>query len=137
MPVHLLDVNVLIALAWSNHVHHAGATTWFATHHTDGWATCPITQLGFVRVSSNPQLHGSTLTPDQALTALQTLTSGVEHVFWPDDIGLENALAGRQLQGHRQLTDAYLIALAKQHGGRVATLDKAAQVLDPDVTLLT
>ncbi|HLL89632.1 MAG TPA: TA system VapC family ribonuclease toxin [Tepidisphaeraceae bacterium] len=67
MPVHLLDANVLIALGWPTHAHHAVAHRWFASAAAaDGWATCPLTQLGFVRVSTNPRAVGAALAPSQA-----------------------------------------------------------------------
>jgi len=51
--VALLDVNALVALAWNSRIHHAAVRRWFVAHHAAGWATCPVTESGFVRVSSN------------------------------------------------------------------------------------
>ena len=67
---YLLDVNVLIALAWPNHVHHAGATRWFAEVHEAGWATTPTTESGFVRISSNARVFPEGVTPGQAAEVL-------------------------------------------------------------------
>lgn len=70
MSVGLLDINVLIALAWPAHVHHAPAHDWFLRHHHHGWATCPLTQLRFVRISSNPRIILEAVSPRQALKVL-------------------------------------------------------------------
>jgi len=137
MPRYLLDVNVLVALAWSNHVHHATIQRWFASRATDGWATCPITQAGFVRVSSNPKVLQSTLTPGEAVHALSRLIAHPNHLFWPDSLAVTNALSAMSLSGYRQVTDAYLVALAKHHGGKLATLDRAVAVFGVDVEVLT
>jgi len=122
---YLLDINVLIALAWPSHVHHGGTQRWFAAHRAAGFRTCPLTQTGFVRISSNPRFLSDAVGPLQALELLDRITNMREHSFWPDDLTLRDAIgADRILVGHRQITDAYLIALAEQHGGVVATLDR-------------
>ena len=121
----LLDVNVLIALAWPNHVHHAAARSWFEQHRKDGWATCPVTEAGFVRVSCNPAAVRHTVTPLDAIGLLMRLTRLASHEFWPLDRSiaeLPETIAGR-LQGYRQVTDALLLAAAIRRGGRLATLD--------------
>ncbi len=121
----LLDVNVLIALAWPNHVHHAAARDWFETHRQDGWATCALTEAGFVRVSCNPSAVRHTVTPLDAITVLERLTTLGSHTFWPLDqpiIHLPEQVRSR-LQGYRQITDAVLLAAAMQRGGQLATLD--------------
>jgi uncharacterized protein len=120
----LLDVNVLVALFDPDHVHHETAHDWFADEHTSGWATCPVTENGFVRVVVNPN-YGLTMRPDEAVTRLRTFCGSKHHVFWPDAVSLKDkrlfnlAIA----RGHRQVTDVYLLGLAKQMGGRLATLD--------------
>ena len=131
--VHLLDVNLLVALGWGNHAHNAAARAWFTAHAPQGWATCPITQLGFVRISSNPRLPGGGATLVQALDALRLLTSHPNHVFWPDDVAFTDAayVPHASIRGHQQVTDAHLIGLAVQHGGRLATLDRALSTLLP------
>ena len=77
----LLDVNVLIALAWPNHVHHAAARAWFEDRREEGWATCPLTEAGFVRVSCNPSVVRHTVTPLDAIAVLEKLTRLGTHVF--------------------------------------------------------
>ena len=121
----LLDVNVLIALAWPNHVHHAAARAWFEEHRWNGWATCPLTEAGFVRVSCNPSAVRHTVTPLDAIGVLEQLTQLEAHVFWPLDqsiLQLPEAI-GVRLQGYRQITDAVLLATAMQRNGQLATLD--------------
>ena len=121
----LLDVNVMIALAWPNHVHHEATRRWFTEHRGDGWATCPMTEAGFVRVSCNPSVVQHTVTPNEAIAVLQGLRRLESHSFWPLDrsvVDLPKAVVAR-LQGYRQITDAVLLAVAMQRGGRLATLD--------------
>ena len=121
----LLDVNVLIALAWPNHVHHAAARAWFSERQEDGWATCPLTEAGFVRVSCNPAVVRHQVTVLDAITVLNGLTQMGNHVFWPLDqsiLHLPKSI-GARLQGYRQVTDAVLLAAAMQRDGELATLD--------------
>jgi uncharacterized protein len=124
--VHLLDVNVLMALAWPNHVHHAVAHRWFSRHARHGWATCPLTQLALVRLSSNPKIVDQAVSPMEALNLLGSMVELPGHEFWPDDLHLQRSIQEHALVlgGHRQCTDAYLLALALHHNGRLATLDK-------------
>jgi len=123
---YLLDVNVLIALTWPTHVHHVAARRWFDRDSRGGWATCPITQLGFVRVSSNPAAIRDAVRPAEAVAMLERLTALPGHRFWPDEVAvtLAGPFASLSLVGHRQVTDAYLLALARHHGGKLATLDR-------------
>lgn len=125
MSVYLLDVNVLIALAWPSHVHHGPAHRWFAQARQAGWATCPTTQCGFVRISSNPSIIAEAVSPRHAVELLRRMASLSGHRFWPDDLPLADAPAfrGGHVQGHRQITDAYLLGLAARNDGRLATLD--------------
>ena len=127
----LLDVNVLIALAWPNHVHHAAAREWFEAQRQDGWATCPLTEAGFVRVSCNPAVVRHTVTPLDAIAVLQRLSGLGSHTFWPLDqsiIHLPESI-GIRLQGYRQVTDAVLLAAAIQRNGQLATLDTGMERL--------
>jgi toxin-antitoxin system PIN domain toxin len=125
MKPYLLDVNVLIALAWPNHVHHSEARAWFNQKAVDRFRTCPLTQTGFVRISSNPAFASEAVTPAGALNLLRRVCALPGHEFWPDDISLPEAhSAMARLFGHRQVTDAYLVALAVSHDGILATLDR-------------
>jgi len=129
----LLYVNVLVALAWPSHVHHDVAHAWFSRHRGGGWATCPLTQCGFARISSNPKIIPEAVTPREALSVLARMTGQPDHVFWPDSVSVVPALAPFALVvGHRQVTDAYLLALAIDRGGRLATFDRGIpQLLAP------
>jgi toxin-antitoxin system PIN domain toxin len=129
----LLDVNVLVALFIPDHVHHEIAHDWFADNQSKGWATCPITESGFVRVLSNPSFGpGSPKEsvpprPSDLVARLRKFTAGREHVFWPDAVSLTDTTLfdPAYIRGHRQITDVYLLGLAKKMGGLLATLDGA------------
>ncbi len=128
--VHLLDVNVLVALFDVDHVHHDIAHDWFADHRAGGWATCPITENGVLRVLAHPG-YGS---PDRRFEALverlrQFRDSG-HHYFWHDALSIADLEAVRPsyMRGHRQVTDVYLLALALRMSGRLATFDRSIPV---------
>jgi toxin-antitoxin system PIN domain toxin len=132
----LLDINVLVALAWPNHIHHEPALRWFEKHHANGWATCPLTQSGFVRVSSNKRIVPEAKTPAEAMVALGRITDLDHHVFWTDDIDLPRSefIDTERIQGYRQVTDAHLVALTIRHRGQLATFDNGiADVVPPAV----
>jgi toxin-antitoxin system PIN domain toxin len=123
---HLLDVNVLVAMAWPRHTSHAAVQKWLGRHADDGWASCPLTQAGFARIVSNPAFSRDALTPKQAVAVLQANLEHPAHHFWPDSLALHEALAGvGELAGHNQITDAYLLALAISRKGTLVTLDKS------------
>jgi toxin-antitoxin system PIN domain toxin len=130
----LLDVNLLVALAWPSHVHHSLAHRWFRRVHQDGWATCPLTQSGFVRVSSNRRILPEPASVRDAILLLRELVDLPGHVFWSDDTSIARSpgVPLDHLVGHRQITDAHLLCLATARGGRLATLDRKLQELVPD-----
>ena len=135
----LLDVNVLVALAWPNHVHHRLARSWFEGNHARGWATCSFTETGFVRISSNPKVVDESRTPAEAVLLLQRLVKLAGHRFWTDDVSIAQAdpVAVERVRGYRHVMDAHLLALARRHGGRLATFDRKLEGLllpgvDPD-----
>lgn len=130
----LLDVNTLVALAWPNHVHHVQAVEWFVTHHTEGWATCPVTESGFVRVSSNPRATPEAKSPVAALLLLRRMIAQEGHQFWSDAISIAQSelIDPSRLLGHRQVTDAHLLALAIHHGGRLVSFDRRLRDLVPN-----
>lgn len=120
----LLDVNVLIALLDSDHASHESAISWFAKHAREGWASCPITQNGCIRIMSNPGYPNPL--PVQALVDhLADACHEEIHEFWPDGVSLldSDAVDSTRIHGPRQLTDIYLLALAVQHRGRLVTFD--------------
>lgn len=123
-PVHLLDVNVLIALCDGRHEHHELAARWFVAHAAQGWASCPLTQNGAIRIMSAPAYPGARPVA-QVLAQVQAMCAHAHHRFWPDAVSLVQAgtLNPAHLLGHRQLTDAYLLALAVHHRGCLVTLD--------------
>jgi toxin-antitoxin system PIN domain toxin len=129
--VHLLDVNVLIALAWPTHVHHQAAHAWFTGPGSGPFATCPITQCGFVRVSSTPKIIAGAVTPAEALASLDRIVANPRHVFWPADLALGGAtvMPRERITGHRQVTDAYLLGLCLARGERLATFDQGVRSL--------
>ena len=120
----LLDVNVLIALLDSDHTSHGVAMSWFAKHAREGWASCPITQNGCVRIMSSPSYPNAL--PVQSV--MQRLTDACEedvHEFWSDDVSLldPDTFDSTRIHGPRQLTDIYLLGLAVEHAGRFVTFD--------------
>jgi uncharacterized protein len=121
----LLDVNVLIALLDSDHVHHRAAHAWLAANIEAGWASCPITQNGCIRIMSQPAYPGSL--PARAVAArLGAATATPWHTFWPDSISLVDGAAvdWDGVLGSRQVTDIYLLALAVREDGRLVTFDR-------------
>ena len=132
--VALLDVNVLVALFDADHIHHDLAHDWFREQRGQGWATCPITQAGFIRIVSNPAFSRDAVQPREAIQVLSANTVAKDHAFWPDEIPVAEAVAftGVRLMGHQQVTDAYLLGLAIRRGGVLATLDQGiAALMEP------
>jgi toxin-antitoxin system PIN domain toxin len=121
----LVDGNVLIALVVTDHVHHDVAIDWFERDEPQ-LATCPITEgtlLRFLLREGRPAV--------EAIAALDTIRSQDWHVFWPDALAYDSThLAG--VIGHRQVTDAYLVALARHNAAKVASFDKGLAALHPD-----
>lgn len=132
MSLWLLDVNVLVARFWKPHVFHQKARAWLAIHEREGWATCPITQAGFVRTISNPAFADDAPRPAEAIHWLaESLRENPNHHFWPDDLPVSVACSQTesQLTGFNQLTDAYLLGLAIHRRARFITLDRRMNVL--------
>jgi toxin-antitoxin system PIN domain toxin len=124
----LLDVNVLVALFDAGHVHHEAAHDWFSDHRKDGWATCATTENGFLRVLTNPK-SGITERAPGILESLKAFCASGHHVFWPDALSLREELFDLSVaQGHRQVTDIYLLGLAAKMGGVLATFDRSIPV---------
>lgn len=122
----LLDVNVVIALLDADHVHHAHAQQWLARNITAGWASCPITQNGAVRIMSQAG-YPNAVSPLHAATLLRTAAATRHHEFWPDDVSLLDSarVAMDRIHGPRQITDAFLLLLAASRDGRFVTFDSA------------
>jgi toxin-antitoxin system PIN domain toxin len=127
----LLDLNILTALLWPAHEHHDVAHRWFGVRGRARWATCSLTQLGFVRLVSNPAFSRDALSPADALALLAENLTHPGHDFWTDAIQIPVAVKEMEagLQGYRQLTDAYLLALAYRRKGVLATFDRGIRTL--------
>jgi uncharacterized protein len=125
----LLDVNVLIALLDADHSLHARATQWFGSHARSGWASCPITQNGCVRIMSHPG-YPNALPVRAVIERLAEASASTFHAFWPDDISLLDAQVAdsARIHGPRQLTDLYLLALSVRHRGHFVTFDSSVSI---------
>lgn len=121
----LLDVNVLIALHDQDHVHHERATQWLVTNMAHGWASCPLTQNGCLRIMSQPSYPG-TQPMAVLLDMLHASTHQPHHAFWPDGVSMLDAALFHRPHIHvsRQITDLYLLALAVRNDGRLVTFDQ-------------
>jgi uncharacterized protein len=121
----LLDVNALLALAWPNHQFHGKVLTRLDQRPAPRWATCALTQLGFVRLSANPKIVETRKTPAQAVSLLAELTADQQHVYL-DTLPALPIVASmfRRLLGHQQVTDAYLLGVAEARGATLLTLDR-------------
>ena len=134
MPlIPLLDVNVLVALAWPNHIHHDRAHQWFTDARGQGWATCPLTQSGFVRVSSNRKAIPDAVAPQESIALLQRIILLPHHQFWHDQFSIADAetVDRGKLFGYRQVTDAHLLGIALANGGCLATFDRGIETIVP------
>lgn len=127
----LLDVSVLFALLWPKHQHYSAAHRWFEARAQAHWATCPLTQLGFVRLASNPRLSLEAVSPLEAARLLNRSLNDTRHLFWADDLPVAALVETyeRRLQGYGQVTDAYLLSLAQHHRGTFATFDRGVTSL--------
>jgi uncharacterized protein len=125
MTAYLLDVNLLLALCDPRHVHHECAHRWFHATKGQAWATCPITENGFIRVASQPRYPNSPGGPSAVRALLKEFCDSPRHVFWPDAITLldRELFNGHFLLSSGQITDVYLLALAVSNSGKLATLD--------------
>jgi len=127
--VSLLDVNALIALVDSDHVGFEAMGKWFGSHAAKGWATCPLTENGMVRILSQPAYPSGRRSPSEVITLLGVLKAlpSRAHHFWADDVSLSDASLFQPdfIVGSRQVTDVYLLGLAAKHGGKVVSFDRS------------
>ena len=138
----LLDVNVLVALFDPDHVHHELAHVWFADHRAHGWASCPMTQNGLMRVLSNPRYGSPASSVRGVRDAVRRFLSNKDHQFWSDDVSIsdDTLFDVTGMVGHRQITDVYLLGLAKARRGHLVTFDRTIPlraVIGADETALT
>ncbi len=121
----LLDVNVLLALLDADHVDHRLARAWLNRDIGHGWASCAITQNGFVRVVTQER-YPSPVSTKEATQRLRRATSTEHHQFLPCDASiLDEVILADRIHGSRQVTDVYLLALAIAHGCRFVTFDRS------------
>jgi toxin-antitoxin system PIN domain toxin len=124
MTTYLLDVNVLLALVDPVHIHHEAAHRWFAEKGSLAWATCPLTENGFLRVASHPRYPNRPGDVPVVMAYLQAFCDVDGHHFWVDEISLRDVLDSDHIITHAQVTDVYLLALAIHKGGMLASLDQ-------------
>jgi toxin-antitoxin system PIN domain toxin len=122
----LLDSNVHLALLDADHVDHQRAQEWISGEIQHGWASCALTQNGFVRIISQPR-YPSPVSPSEAVERLRRATGTEHHQFWPCSISLleDHRVNSSHVHGPRQVTDVYLLALAVEHKGRFVTFDRS------------
>ncbi|HMQ54575.1 MAG TPA: VapC toxin family PIN domain ribonuclease [Anaerolineae bacterium] len=128
MTTYLLDINLLLALSDPMHVHHDLAHHWFAQTGHHSWATCPLTENGFVRITSHPKYPNR---PGDVATMLEILRQLCEvegHEFWAEDISIRNLLEPGAIISPSHITDIYLLGLSLHKGGKLATLDQRIPV---------
>ena len=130
----LLDVNVLLALAWPNHQFHEVARRWFRDLAGRRWFTCSITEVGFVRLSCNPAFSADFKTPREATALLSAMLKHPDHGFIEDSLSIADegfSVVVENLQGFRQITDAHLVALAQAQGLTFLTFDRKIKAFCP------
>ena len=133
----LLDVNVLIALAWENHLFHPAARKWLEKHERLGWATCAITQIAFIRLSSQTSIFGNQAkTPEQARLLLIECTSRRNHVFFSELPSAGDCHELSRIMGPNKVTDAYLVSVARFHHSRFVTFDQRLASLTSNKNLI-
>lgn len=128
MTTYLLDVNLLLALTDPMHVHHDAAHRWFADRGHQSWASCPLTENGFVRIASHPNYPNRPGDVLAALDILRRLCEAPGHQFWAEDVSIIDILASGAIITHAQVTDVYLAGLAARNRGKLATLDQRIPV---------
>jgi toxin-antitoxin system PIN domain toxin len=121
----LLDINLLISLCDPNHIDHQRVATWFEETGGKAWASCPITENGFLRILSNPNYPGLSGSVSVATRLLQELQRQKGHEFWADDYSIVNGTVDlSRSASHKQITDLYLLGLAVGRKGGFSSLDR-------------
>jgi hypothetical protein len=131
MISYLLDTNILIPLLWPRHTERAKVLAWFKANAAGSFATCSLTQAGFVRITSSLEVMHQRYSLSESRELLLALTRLPGHSFWPTTVTYFEASDPfqRRMHGPKQVTDAYLLGIVKHHGGKLATLDKAVKSL--------
>jgi uncharacterized protein len=130
----LLDVNVMLAWLWPAHEVHKAASLWMHNHRQEPWATCPITEMGFLRILTNQSFSPNAPKWDEAVKLLRKHTEGSpKHTFWQDSVSLAemDLTMGSRIKGSNQITDAYLLNLAIHYQGKLVTFDHRTRSLAP------
>ena len=122
--MHLLDANLLIALGDPQHVHHERAQRWFHAEPGRAWATCPLTENAFLRILGSPAYPGRIGDPHLLRDLLRRMCAFPGHQFWPDTLSFCDLKKFPQLPPSKYLTDLYLLKLAVEHRGQLASLDE-------------
>lgn len=128
MTTYLLDVNLLLALSDPMHIHHESAHRWFAKKGRQAWATCPLTEKGFIRIASHPNYPNRPGDVTAVAAILRQLCETPGHRFWTEDISILQVLEPDAIITHVQVTDVYLLGLAVHKRGKLATLDQRIPV---------
>lgn len=123
MTIYLLDVNVMLALVDQNHLNHDAAHHWFGKVGKKAWATCPLTENGFVRIGANPKYPNSPGNVQTMLTVLKQMCDTQGHHFWEDTLSIRSLIRKGAVVSHKQLTDLYLLGLCQHYEGKLATFD--------------
>ena len=127
----LLDVNVLLAIAWPNHQFHRAATGRLEGTK-ERWATCALTQLGFIRLSSNPEAIPTAKSPAEAAAMLAAMIRDPMHVYLeslPSPVEKGFLRIFGPILDSKQVTDAYLVMLSQRHRARFVTFDARLKAL--------
>jgi hypothetical protein len=128
MTTYLLDVNLLLALTDPMHIHHESAHRWFMEKAQQAWATCPLTENGFIRIASHPNYPNRPGDVAAVLAIFRRLCDVSGHHFWSDDVSILRILESDPIITHAQITDVYLLGLAVHKRGKLATLDQRIPV---------
>jgi len=128
MTTYLLDTNLLLALSDPMHIHHPLAHRWFAEKGQHAWATCPLTENGFIRIASHPNYPNRPGDVTAVLAIFRQLCEAPGHRFWPEDTSILQILEPDAIITHAQITDVYLLGLAVHKRGKLATLDQRIPV---------
>jgi toxin-antitoxin system PIN domain toxin len=130
-PRYLLDLNALVALADPDHKHHHAMQKWFLRTGKANWGVCPLTEAGFVRVTTNPAYHGANRTVAQAAAILADFARHPGYHYWAISVPWTKLTTGfsARVLGHQQVTDSYLLGLAVKEDGVLVTFDKGIKYL--------
>jgi toxin-antitoxin system PIN domain toxin len=128
MTAHLLDIDLVLALSDPMHIHHESAHRWFAEKGQKAWATCPVTENGFIRIASHPNYPNRPGDVTAVLAILHQLCEASGHHFWTEDLSILQILQPDAIIAHTQITDVYLLGLAVRKGGKLASLDQRIRV---------